>query len=115
MKLRVSEIIVGKRFRAIDRTAVEEIAAAFKEDGQRRPIIVRTDGKRPRLVAGARRLAAAKLLRWTHIEAASLKLDGMSPAMADLEARIAEIDDNSPSSKLRRRMDATARALCAWA
>lgn len=102
MKLRVSDIIVGKRLRPwLDPAAVKSIAAAFKKEGQRRPILVRTDGKRPRLVAGARRLAAAKLLGWEHIECKALKLDGMSRELAELEAGIAEIDDNFPKSKLR--------------
>jgi ParB-like chromosome segregation protein Spo0J len=67
---------------------------------------VRTDGKHPRLVAGARRLAATKLLGWTYIDAVALKLDGLSPEMADLEARKAEIDDNFPRSNLRKSTDA---------
>jgi ParB-like chromosome segregation protein Spo0J len=105
MKIRVSEIVVGKRLRPrIGQEAVERIAAASKKDGQKRPILVRTDGKRPRLVAGARRLAAAKLLGWTHIEAEALKLDGMSRERADIEAQLAEIDDNFPDSILRKGM-----------
>jgi ParB/RepB/Spo0J family partition protein len=103
MKIRVSEIRVGKRFRdwctqKTERKIAEEIAASFKKKGQQRPIIVRTDGKRPRLVAGKRRLAAAKLLGWTHIEATVLKLTGMSRRRADLEAQSAEIDDTCARS-----------------
>lgn len=57
MKVPVSDIQVGKRFRArvgkhAFEAAVKELAASLANEGQKQPIIVRTDGKRPRLVAG---------------------------------------------------------------
>lgn len=108
MKLLVSDIQVGKRFRDcsgkyVFNAAVEKLAASFKKDGHKRPIIVRTDGKRPRLVAGARRLAAAKLLGWTHIEAQVLDLTGLPKELADIDAHLVELDDNFPRSRTRRK------------
>jgi ParB family chromosome partitioning protein len=86
----LSTIDASNRLRPVDQARVEALAASFSEIGQQAPIVVRpmTDGSNGvRLVAGAHRVAAAKLLGWTEIAAIWLDLD-------EAEARLVEIDEN---------------------
>jgi len=61
--MKISDIVVGTRHRK-DMGDVAGLAASIKELGLLHPIVVRPDGV---LVAGERRLRAAKLLGWTEI------------------------------------------------
>lgn len=47
---------------------IEDLADSIKEVGLLQPIVVRRDGTRLIVVAGHRRLAAIRLLRWTDVE-----------------------------------------------
>lgn len=47
---------------------IEQLANSIKEIGLMQPIVVRRDGDQLAVVAGHRRLAALKLLRWTHTD-----------------------------------------------
>jgi ParB/RepB/Spo0J family partition protein len=60
---KISDIVVGTRHRR-DMGDIDGLAASIKELGLLQPIVVRPDGV---LVAGERRLRAAKLLGWTEI------------------------------------------------
>lgn len=83
----LSAIEIGERLRPADPARVEALAASISEIGLQEPIIVRQDGDRIRLVAGAHRLAAAKLLGWVEIAASWRQL-------TDDGARLVEIDEN---------------------
>lgn len=86
----ISGIDTSNRLRPVDPSRVEALAASFSEIGQQQPIVVRPmadDGNGLILVAGAHRIAAARLLGWTEIAAIWLDLDEAS-------ARLVEIDEN---------------------
>lgn len=89
--LPVSALQVPSRIREIDAAWVEALAASMEERGLDTPITVRpVEGDGPTsyiLVAGAHRLAAAKLLGWPSIKCVVRYLD-------DDEARLVEIDEN---------------------
>jgi len=65
MKIPITDIIVKKRIRK-DMGDIEALAESFKCYGQITPIII---NKKNVLIAGGRRLAAAKLLGWQSINA----------------------------------------------
>jgi hypothetical protein len=94
----VDDIYVGKRRRALREEAVKDLAASMRKDGLLYPISIRVvdgpvliDGeelmKVPCLIAGAHRLAAAKLNGWKQIECQLLTAD-------DIEAERLEIVEN---------------------
>jgi ParB family chromosome partitioning protein len=94
---RIKNVLVAKiddtrRLRAVRLEAVEKIAASMEvEGGGKRliqPITVRPLGDGYKLVAGAHRLAAAKLLGWAEI-AAIIEDD-----LTNDDARIIEIEEN---------------------
>lgn len=85
----IDDIVIGERLRGVDPAAVELIAASMAEIGQETPIIVQEAASGYRLVAGAHRLAAARVLAWGDIRAKIL------PASVSVEAaRLIEIDEN---------------------
>jgi sulfiredoxin len=60
---RIDDIYVPTaRRKTIDPVRVAEIAESMLEEGQKMPIMVRTDGKRLILVEGLQRLEAARAL-----------------------------------------------------
>ncbi len=65
MRIRISEIKVGRRIRK-ELTGIDDLAASLSRYGQLHPIVVT---KRKTLVSGRRRLAAARQLGWTTIDA----------------------------------------------
>ena len=82
-------IVVEDRLRAVDEAAVTHIAESMHQQGQLYPIQLRTiEPGRFRLVAGAHRAAAARMLGWTHIEA--FLVDDLE----EEEAALLEIDEN---------------------
>ena len=61
--IRIDDIYVPvKRRRAVDPVAVEALATAIMEEGQRLPIMVRRDKSRFVLVDGLQRMEACKAL-----------------------------------------------------
>ena len=82
-------IVVEDRLRAVDEAAVEHIAESMEQRGQIYPIQITTiEPGQFRLVNGAHRIAAARKLGWTHIEA--FLVDGLE----EEEFALLEIDEN---------------------
>lgn len=91
----VENIDVGDRLRAVDPKKVGQLAESMGAIGLLNPIYVSysDDASSCTLVAGAHRLAAAKKLGWESID--TVELPG-----GDLEAQLAEIDENLCRSEL---------------
>lgn len=98
--LPLDEIDTTDRLRPVDPAHVEAIAASIALIGLKQPIVVRPDGNRYRLVAGAHRLAAVQKLGHADIDAIIENID-------DDEARLVEIDENL----MRRELSALDRAI----
>ena len=86
----INTITVKQGRRAVDDAKVRELAQSMSEIGLINPITVTRDRV---LITGAHRLAAAKLLGWTDIQATVSELDG-------LRAELAEIDENLVRNEL---------------
>ncbi len=85
----INMIEVEDRLRSVDEAAVDHIAESMEQRGQIYPIQIRTiEPGRFRLIAGAHRIAAARKLGWTHIEA--FLVDDLE----EEEARLLEVDEN---------------------
>ena len=87
MEINIDEIKVEERKRQLDTAKVAGLAHSLTELGLLNPITVARTNGNYRLVAGHHRLEAARLLRWTTIEASIFEGD-------DLAAELAEIDEN---------------------
>jgi site-specific DNA-methyltransferase (adenine-specific) len=83
MKLRISEIKIGQRFRE-DIGDIESLAQSIKEIGLLQPLVVNEQNV---LIVGHRRLEACKLLGWEEIPVIKLNFD-------DSHALRAQIDEN---------------------
>jgi len=59
----------------VDDAALEELSDSLREHGLVQPIVVRTQGDRYQLIAGQRRLAAARRLGWETVPARVLEVD----------------------------------------
>lgn len=104
LQIPLDRILVGTRLRSIDGASVDLIAASFAERGQDTPITVGPpdpldEGMHP-LIAGAHRVAAARMLGWEGIAARVF-------AGNDDEAKLLEIDENL----MRRELGALDRAV----
>ena len=90
-------VIVGPRLRRVDPAVVETLARSIAEIGLQVPITVRLEEQPQRqclfLVAGAHRLAAAKLLGWEQIPAVVTEADAT-------DARRWEIAENLHRAEL---------------
>lgn len=86
------EHVTGVRARDVDsgngdtaaQDDVEQLADSIREVGLLQPIVARRDGARLIVVAGHRRLAAIKRLRWTHVDVvvrAAMRPDHVIAAM----------------------------------
>lgn len=84
MKVRISDIVIGENRRAIDDDVVNNIRESIRSVGLLNPITIGTNNK---LIAGAHRLEACRMLGWTEIESNCINLAG-------LETELAEIDEN---------------------
>jgi len=84
MKIPIADIIVKKRIRK-DMGDIEALAESFKCYGQITPIII---NKKNVLIAGGRRLAAAKLLGWQSINAV------ITDRYGELEQLELELEEN---------------------
>lgn len=88
MKVKISEIVVGKRMRQINENSVDTLVDGFLAIGQLTPIqIVVSKSGGYILVAGNHRIHAAKKLNWIEIDANILIL-------TELQCKLAEIDEN---------------------
>ena len=85
----IDMIEVEDRLRSVDEAAVEHIAESMEARGQIYPVQITTiEPGRFRLLTGAHRIAAARKLGWTHIEA--FLVDDLE----DEEVSLLEIDEN---------------------
>ena len=97
----LSLLDLGDRLRPVDPAWVEALAATINEHGLDTPVIVRPDGDRFALVAGAHRVAAVTSLGHETIDAE------VRAEMTSDQARIVEIDENL----MRRELSAIDRAI----
>src|SRR5215207_7588759 len=82
MKVKISDIKIGERFRK-DLGNLQELADSIKGVGLLHPIVVNQDNE---LIAGARRLTACQqLLDWTEIDTTVVKLDNNNITRAELD------------------------------
>lgn len=99
----VANIEIGERHRALSDDAVKRLAASMSDMGLRSPITIRVvddyvldDGEIcdgvPVLVAGAHRLAAAKLLGWTHIDCIDADDDAITAELWELAENLHRLD-----------------------
>ena len=84
MKIPIADIIVKKRIRK-DMGDIESLAESLKRYGQISPIVI---SKKNVLVAGGRRLEAAKFLGWRTIDAV------ISESSSELEQLELEVEEN---------------------
>lgn len=82
--IRTDRVVVPDRFRQ-EEGDIAELAESLKKYGLLQPIVIDSEAK---LVAGARRLAAARLLGWTEIE---YRQKGR---LTELERRTMEVEEN---------------------
>ncbi|MBN8533882.1 MAG: ParB/RepB/Spo0J family partition protein [Rhizobiales bacterium] len=96
----LDQIDITNRLRPVDPAHVEALAVSIEQNGLQSPVILRPEGNRYRLVAGAHRLAACQKLGWGSV-------DGIIQNVDDDEARLIEIDENL----MRRELSVLDRAL----
>ena len=85
MRIAIEKIVAGTHRRALK--DLKALASSIEDVGLLNPITVRVDGKGYRLIAGYHRLEACKAIGWLEIDATVVDLN-------DLEAELAEIDEN---------------------
>lgn len=89
-------------------TDIEDLADSIKEVGLLQPIVARTDGTRLIVVAGHRRLAALKHLRWATapvIVVPSMRPDHVLAAMLIENNQRADLDPIEEATAYRRLID----------
>lgn len=96
IKLPIHEILVVNRQR-LDLGDIESLATSLRDNGLIQPIVINQD---KRLVAGGRRLAAAKLLKWQTIDVVYRE------TLSDDELHVLELEENI------RRKDETWQERC---
>lgn len=100
--IRVDVIETGERHRALSDDAVQRLASSMREIGLRQPISIRIaddvlvdglpcDGV-PVLVAGAHRLAAAKLLGWEKIDCIEIEDDPIASELWEIAENLHRCD-----------------------
>lgn len=100
--IRVEDIVIGERHRALTDDAVQRLAGSMGDIGLKQPISVRIvdemelDGELtagvPVLVAGAHRLAAAKALGWSHIDCIEVEDDPISAELWEIAENLHRCD-----------------------
>lgn len=100
--VRVGDIQIGERHRALSEDAVTRLAASMKDIGLRQPISVRIvdemeiDGDLtagvPVLVAGRHRLEAAKSLGWAHIDCLEVDDDALKAELWEIAENLHRLD-----------------------
>lgn len=107
--IRVDDVVIGERHRALSESDVERLAVSMAEIGLQQPISVRIvdemviDGDLtagvPVLVAGRHRLECARRLGWSHIDCIEVEND-------ELRAELWEIDENLMRAELTAAQEA---------
>lgn len=103
VRIALEDIVIGERHRALSEDAVQRLSASMKAIGLRSPITVRVvndyvtpDGEIcdgvPLLIAGRHRLAAAKVLGWSHIEAFDVDDDDITAELWELSENLHRLD-----------------------
>lgn len=102
ISIRVDDIEIGERHRALSADAVKTLAASMKDIGLRQPITVRVvdemkvDGEMvsavPVLVAGRHRLEAAMHLGWSHIDCLEVDDDAIKAEMWEIAENLHRVD-----------------------
>lgn len=102
LSIRVDDIEIGERLRALSTPDVERLATSMGDIGLRQPITVRVvdemvvDGELcagvPILVAGAHRLAAAKQLGWSHIDCIEVEDDAIKAELWEIAENLHRCD-----------------------
>ena len=92
MRIKIQNIKINPGRREATAEAIEELAQSIAAVGLLNPITLDQNNT---LIAGLHRLEAAKLLGWAEIEC---NIIGMS----DLQAELAEIDENIVRTRLTR-------------
>ena len=94
MDIDITEILFDDATRIredLDETSLQELVESFKNVGQITPIVIERSGQ---LVAGRRRLEAARRLGWTTIRAE------YRDSLTELDRRIVEFDENDKRRQL---------------
>lgn len=102
LSIRVDDIEIGERHRALSDDAVDRLLASIREIGLRQPITVRvveemmvggelTAGV-PVLVAGRHRLEAAKRLGWSHIDCIEIDDNAIAAEMWEIAENLHRLD-----------------------
>lgn len=99
----IDAILAEDRLRPTDPAWVDALAASIDQQGLQQPIVVVTKGKGFELLAGGHRLAAAKQLGWSEIDA----LVHQAKSLKDHERVLIEITENV----VRNELSALDRAL----
>lgn len=102
ISIRVEDIEIGERHRALSDDAIQRLANSMGDIGLRQPISVRivdemvVDGCLtagvPVLVAGAHRHAAAKLLGWSHIDCVEIENDAIAAELWEIAENLHRLD-----------------------
>jgi hypothetical protein len=102
ISIRVEDIEIGERHRALSDDAVTRLAASLSEIGLRQPITIRVvdemmvDGHLtagvPVLVAGRHRLEAAKQLGWSHIDCIEVDDEILAAEMWEIAENLHRLD-----------------------
>jgi ParB family chromosome partitioning protein len=82
-RIALQDLHIGERFRK-DFGALDDLVESFERVGQLNPILVDQDGT---LIAGARRVEAARILGWPELEARVLSLDNPLDAQIDEDSQ----------------------------
>lgn len=100
--IRVEDIVIGERHRALSDDACERLSTSMRDIGLRQPISVRivdemeVDGDLtagvPVLVAGRHRLEAAKRLGWSHIDCIEVADDEIQAEMWEIAENLHRLD-----------------------
>jgi hypothetical protein len=101
-RIRVEDIVIGERHRALSDDAVTRLASSMKDLGLLQPISVRiveemeVDGDLtagvPVLVAGRHRLAAARSLGWSHIDCVEVGDDAITAELCEIAENLHRLD-----------------------
>ena len=102
LSINLADIEIGERHRALSEDAVQRLSASMREIGLKQPITIRItdnvmiDGKPcdgvPVLVAGAHRLAAAKLLGWERIDCIEMDDDALKAELWEIAENLHRCD-----------------------
>jgi ParB-like nuclease domain len=91
--LRISDIEIGARRRALDQARVELLAQSLQELGLQTPITVGVaEGMATRLIAGYHRIEAAKLLGWLKISCFLVKMDELTRGLWEIDENLCRVE-----------------------